>query len=715
MPLSVGDKLGPYEIVAPLGAGGMGEVWKARDTRLDRIVAVKRLKGRHSARFEQEARAIAALNHPHICQIFDIGPDYLVLEFIDGKPLKGPAPAGEALRLAAQIAEALDAAHRKGVVHRDLKPANILVTPEGLAKLLDFGLAKHVTDPEETATIEGTVLGTAAYMAPEQAQGKPLDARSDVFSFGAVLYELLSGRRAFHGENSISTMAAILHKEPAPLDAPAALQAIVKKCMAKAPALRYQSMAEVRGALGEALREAALAPTEPHKQPSIAVLPFANLGGDKEQEYFSDGLSEEIINALAQIPGLKVIARTSAFAFRGKELDIREIAEKLGVETVLEGSVRRSGNRVRITAQLITAADGSHLWSQRYDREMADVFAVQDEVAAAIAGVLQGKLGVRAATRRHTPKPEAREAYLKAGYYQWRRTPEGMGRAKDAYEQAIALDPEFALAHVGYADYLLGTALTLGSTRQLTPVAREELKKALDLDPALPEANALMGAIAGNCDYDWKEAERRFGLALAEEPVSTQVRAWHALFYLMPMGRLVEASGEYQRALQQDPLNVVTKYGYAASLAAAGKLAESESELRQVLEIDPRFVVSRGLLAWVLLRRGELAEALEQTEAAYAVAPTSPAAPARAALLKLSGQLEPAEDVLRKFREMSGSKPHLLRFFYLLTGETDRAADCMKMQVEERDFFAAIGLRVAQGVRPSPHWAEVARMMNLPE
>jgi serine/threonine protein kinase len=310
MPLSVGDKLGPYKIVAPLGAGGMGEVWKARDTRLNRIVAVKRLKARHSARFEQEARAIAALNHPHICQIHDIGPDYLVLEYIDGKPLKGPAQAVEALRLAAQIAEALEAAHRKNVIHRDLKPGNVLVTSEGIVKLLDFGLAKQIGNSDETQSVEGTVVGTAAYMSPEQAQGKRLDARSDVFSFGAVLYELLSGRRAFHGENSISTMAAILHKEPAPLDAPAALQAIVKKCMAKGPALRYQSMAEVRAAL----REATLA-AEPQKQPSIAVLPFANLGGDKEQEYFSDGLSEEIINALAQIPGLKVIARTSAFVY----------------------------------------------------------------------------------------------------------------------------------------------------------------------------------------------------------------------------------------------------------------------------------------------------------------------------------------------------------------------------------------------------------------
>src|SRR5579864_2027882 len=247
---ATGISLGPYELLAPLGAGGMGEVYKARDTRLNRIVAIKRLKGQHSARFEQEARAIAALNHPHICQIHDIGPDYLVLEYIEGQPLKGPQSVEEAVRLASQIAEALDAAHRKGVVHRDLKPANIMVTSEGFVKLLDFGLAKHVAPASageaETETIEGTVLGTAAYMAPEQAEGKPLDARSDVFSFGAVLYELLSGRRAFEGENSISTMAAILHKEPAPLEAPPTLQQIVKRCLAKSPGDRFQSMAEVK-------------------------------------------------------------------------------------------------------------------------------------------------------------------------------------------------------------------------------------------------------------------------------------------------------------------------------------------------------------------------------------------------------------------------------------------------------------------------------------
>ena len=446
------------------------------------------------------------------------------------------------------------------------------------------------------------------------------------------------------------------------------------------------------------------------------MLPFANLGGDKEQEYFSDGLSEEIINALAQIPGLKVIARTSAFAFRGKDLDIREIAEKLGVETVLEGSVRRSGNRVRITAQLITAADGCHLWSQRYDREMADVFAVQDEVAAAISGVLQGKLGVQTAKRRHTPKPESFEAYLKARYYQWRGTPENMNRAKEFYENAIALDPEFALARVGYADYLLVAGWAWGSTRRLTPVAREEVQKALDLDPVLPEANAWIGAIVGNCDYDWKEAERRFQLALAQEPVPMLVRNWRAYYYLMPVGRLEEAIEEYRRALQQDPLNVVFRYGCASCLTAAGKLSEAEGEFRQVLEIDLQFFASRVLLAFLLVRRGELAEALEQTEAAYAVAPANPTvAGAQAALLKLNGQLERAEDALRKLRELPGFTTHHLWGYYLLTGETDKAVDCQRIRIEERYFVAPVGLRLVQGFYPSPHWAELARMMNLPE
>ena len=576
MSLCAGTKLGPYELLAPIGAGGMGEVWKARDTRLNRIVAVKRLKGPHTARFEQEARAIAALNHPHICQIFDIGPDYLVLEYIDGQPLlsqanPGPLEVEEAVRLARQIAEALDAAHRKGVVHRDLKPANILVTAEGSVKLLDFGLAKQAalsgeTATDETGTIEGTVMGTVAYMAPEQAAGKPLDARSDVFSFGAVLYELLSGRQAFRGENAISTMAAILHTEPRPLDAPAALQQILKRCLAKPPAERYQTMAELLESLREAFRKAVQTEMPAQQQPSIAVLPFANIGADNENEYFSDGLAEEIINFLAQIPGLKVTARTSAFAFRGKEQDIRKIASALGVASILEGSVRRFGNRIRVTAQLINAADGYHLWSQRYDREMADLFDLQDEIAQAIASALQVKLsGAPAPFEQYKPNLPAYEALLKARHYLGSFRPDLLPRIKEYFEQAIALDPKFALAHCEYGGYFGAMALvgTLPANHAL-PMMRSLAQTALELDPSLPEGHAMLGYVAACLDYDWKEGERRFRLAMARDPIPVFVRLYYVMGYLLPTGRAAasrSAVGSRSGRRSAEP--------YAASLPGA--------------------------------------------------------------------------------------------------------------------------------------------------
>ena len=371
-----------------------------------------------------------------------------MLEYIEGSPIQGPMTEADAVRAALQIAAALEAAHAKGILHRDLKPGNILMTASG-AKLLDFGLAKLVSDDQATLTIG--VSGTPLYMSPEQAEGKTLDARSDVFSFGAVLYELLAGRRAF------DSLAAVLRDEPAPLTSPAA--AIASRCLAKQPGQRFQTMTDVKQAL------VGVGHARPAEQPSIAVLPFANMSGDKEQEYFSDGLAEEIINALVKVPGLKVIARTSAFAFKGQNTDIRKIAETLGVANILEGSVRRSGNRIRVTAQLITAADGSHLWSERYDREMADVFAVQDEISAAISGALQVKLSPAAAAKpRYTPKLPAYEALLKAKHFHWKVTAESMEQAKVFYEQAIALDPQYALAQATYADYLFGRT-TLGMTR----------------------------------------------------------------------------------------------------------------------------------------------------------------------------------------------------------------------------------------------------------
>ena len=414
MSLTTGTRLGPYEILTLLGTGGMGEVWKARDTRLNRIVAVKRLSGQHNDRFEQEARAIAALNHPHICQIYDVGADYLVLEYVEGSTLadrlrsgRGPGlPLEEALRIARQIVEGLEEAHRSGILHRDLKPSNVMVTTKGVAKLLDFGLATLVSaDADVTRTQDGTVLGTAAYMSPEQAEGRPVDVRSDVFSFGVVLYEMLSGNRAFGGTTALQIMNAVVRDEPPPLQTSPAMDRIVRRCLQKSPSQRFQTMGELRAVLEQPATE----PSPPvERVPSIAVLPFANMSADKENEYFSDGLAEEIINVLANMPGLKVAGRTSSFFFRGKDVEFEEIGKRLNVDHILEGSVRKAGTRIRVTAQLIKVADGFHLWSERYDRELTDVFAVQDEITHAIAGALQVKLSRDTAPlRRQAPNLRA--------------------------------------------------------------------------------------------------------------------------------------------------------------------------------------------------------------------------------------------------------------------------------------------------------------------
>ncbi|MBP1610866.1 MAG: serine/threonine protein kinase, partial [Acidobacteria bacterium] len=559
MTLAPGAKLGPYELLSPVGTGGMGEVWKARDTRLGRIVAIKRVKEQHTERFKQEARSIAALNHPNICQLYDVGPDYLVLEYIEGKPLLCPLPEREAVQLAIQIATALEEAHRNGIIHRDLKPSNIMVTDKGSVKLLDFGLAKLYeqsasisTSPtaDFPATQAGAVLGTIAYMSPEQAQGQPADARSDIFAFGLVLYEMLSGRRAFTGNSSFAVMTAIVKEDPSPLKTSPALENMVRRCLAKKPSGRYQTISQVRTAL-EKIADEKTKNFSTERQPSIAVLPFADMSPGKDNEWFGDGLAEEIINALTHISGLKVIARTSAFAFKGKQEDIRRIAEALGVATILEGSVRKAGNRIRVTGQLITAADGSHLWSERYDRDLTDVFAIQDEIAAAIAEALQVRLSADTRARRpYEPNSAAYEAYLKALHLWGRVSPEYMARCAEYLEQAIRLDPDFALAYCCHADHslLLASRGHLPAHKAM-PMAREKAQKALEIDPSLPEAHAMLGSVAALYDYDWKEAELHFRLAMAHEPIPPLVRIWYGYFYLQPIGRREEAIQQQERGI----------------------------------------------------------------------------------------------------------------------------------------------------------------------
>jgi eukaryotic-like serine/threonine-protein kinase len=717
--LPAGTRVGPYEIQSALGAGGMGEVYRARDTRLHRDVAIKVLPDRFAAeaarlhRFEVEARAIAALNHPHICQIHDIGAGYLVLEYIEGEPLRGPMSIDQALRLALQIVSALEAAHQRGILHRDLKPANILVTREGTAKLLDFGLAKLMdVEADVTRTQDGVVVGTAGYMSPEQAQGRSLDARSDVFSVGAVLYEMLSGRRAFDGTSTAEVLGAVLRDEPPPIATPPALERIVRRCLAKQPGQRFQTMSELRGALGQAATEVISKPAD--RQPSIAVLPFANMSPDKANEFFSDGLAEELINALANMPGLKVAGRTSSFFFRGKDLEFQEIGRRLNVEHVLEGSVRTAGNRMRVTAQLIATADGFHLWSERYDREVTDIFAMQDEITLAIARALQIKLSPEAAPpRSHTPNLRSYEAYLKAREQWFRPTMESLESVKDLLERAIELDPKFALPHTllgGY--YTMQANLGGRPASEVIPLARAAEQAALRLDPSLPEAHALLGVCAAT-DYKWKEAEREWRLAFAREPVSSDVRFWYGNHYLMPIGRVGEAVEAEARVLEEDPLNALYRTLYAVALQHAGRLGDAAAELRTVLDLTENFPWAVGTLGGVCAQQGQLEEALVLTERAHTLMPWSnPMIGQLAALLVRTGARSRGEALTEELRSSKAYGAATgLAVFHALCGEFDRASEWIERAIEEGHPRL---IALLKPLLPSSRWPDVARMMNLP-
>ena len=711
-----GIRLGPYELTAPLGAGGMGEVWKARDTRVDRVVAIKRLKAEHAERFKREARAIAALNHPHICQLYDVGSDYLVMEYVEGEILKGPVPLVDALRLAAQIAGALEAAHRKGIVHRDLKPANILVNESG-AKLLDFGLARMVEpmlsgDATISAAVSspGAIVGTVAYMSPEQAQGQPVDARSDVFSFGAVLYELLSGHRAFVGETPFTTMSRVVNDAPASLEAPAALAGIVSRCLAKLPRDRFQSVTE----LAAALERIVVAPPDHH--PSIAVLPFAQMSRDPDDEYFSDGLAEELINLLAHVPNLKVTARTSSFAFRGKDQDVRRIAEALGVRTILEGSVRRAGSRIRVTAQLINAEDGYHLWSERYDRELTDVFAIQDEIAQSIAGALQVKLVSNPA--RHTPNFPAYEALLKARHHARTYVPDAHARAEEYCKQAIALDPKYAAPHalLGFT-YLFTTTHTGRPMAEVAPLVRHEARRALELDPFETDPHFLLGAVAAAVDYNWLDAAREFQLSMSSPSVSAEARWAYASLCVQPFGRFEESTMEMRRVVEKDPLSVIWRGVLMAHLVCAGRNEEALQEGEKALDIAQNEIHPHLAMAEAYLAMGNLTEAVASAERAHRNLPQqSMGTGFLAATLVRAGEPDRAAALLR---EMGDSPTPIWgrAWYHLVCSEVEEAARWSAKMIDAREIFAVVYANspYTKELRASSNWPRLVRMMNLPE
>ena len=560
MPLNSGSRLGPYEIVAPLGAGGMGEVYRARDPRLGRDVAIKVISetgvtdSDRLRRFEREARAVAALSHPNILAIFDIGvgdAPFLVTELLEGETLRailerGPLSVPRTTELSLQLVAGLSAAHARGIVHRDLKPDNIFITADGLLKILDFGLAKHV-EPAITGvesvtraqTIPGAVLGTVGYMAPEQVRGLDADQRADIFASGAILFEMLTGQRAFRGLSPADTMSAVLNDPPSTLefnaDTPAALARIVRRCLEKDANERFQSARDLGFAI-ESISDIRAMPGElagkRERTTSIAVLPFVNLSADVENQYFSDGLAEDVINALTRLPGLRVASRTSSFRFRG-DVDVRQVGRDLGVGAILEGSVRRAGARLRVTAQLTNAEDGYHIWSERYDREMADVFEIQDEIVESIINALAPALlgEAQSARRRSTENLEAYELYLKGRHFWNQRSPAVVGTAIRCFEEAIGLDPDYALAYAGLADcYSILRVYGWTPTEHSQPRALDAVNKALALDPNLPEAHFSKALYTFHFESHWRAARADFLRALELSPQIALFEAYYGLF-----------------------------------------------------------------------------------------------------------------------------------------------------------------------------------------
>lgn len=639
MPLASGSRLGPYEIVAPLGAGGMGEVYRARDPRLGRDVAIKVIADAASAdadrlrRFEQEARAVAALSHPNVLAIFDIGVGdvpFLVTELLEGDTLRalverGPLPSQRVIDLALQLVAGLAAAHARGIVHRDLKPDNVFVTSDGHVKILDFGLAKHVapiSDPSlgltDAQTIRGAVLGTVGYMAPEQVRGLDADHRADIFACGAILFEVLTGQRAFRGASPADTLSAVLTEPPSTLvfgaDTPPALVRIVRRCLEKDANQRFQSARDLGFAIESVsdIRSATVAPERRTEETSVAVLPFVNMSADAENQYFSDGLAEDLINALTRLSGLRVASRTSSFRFRGRDADIRQIGRDLGVGAILEGSIRRAGARLRITAQLTNTVDGYHIWSERYDRELADVFDIQDQIVEAIVSALAPALVPEAkiAVRRPTENLAAYELYLKGRHFWNQRSPAVVGTAIRCFEEAIALDAEYALAYTGLADcYSILRVYGWTPPEHSQPRALDAVTKALALDPGLPEAHFSQALYVFHFERHWREARRHFVDALAASPRMAMFEAYFGLF-LATEYAYADARERIERALELDPHSSVIHFLAAAAACLMGDVIGAERHALRALDLQPESLGARWPQTVALTAAGRFDEAI---------------------------------------------------------------------------------------------------------
>jgi eukaryotic-like serine/threonine-protein kinase len=764
MPLSPGDHLGPYEILAFLGAGGMGSVYRARDPRLNRDVAIKFSEEQFSARFEREAKAIAALNHPNICQIYDIGPNYLVMECIEGAPIVSTdspqaLPPAEALRLATQIASALEAAHAKGIIHRDLKPANILATTSGSVKLLDFGLAKQeVTGApqDETKAVGlttqvGTIMGTPSYMSPEQAEGKPADGRSDIFSFGTVLHEMLAGRRAFTGGSAAAIIGAIVYKEPEPLTAPPSIQAIVRKCLSKSPDARYQSATDLRVALEGAsvhgiprgrARNIALAIVaglliaalsvvagiywkglSKGRIASIAVLPLENHSNNPEADYISDGITESVNNSLAKLPDVKVIPHSVASHYKGKPIDAQKVGDELGVQSILTGSVMQHDDALTVAVELDDVRNGKELWGEQYQRKMGDMLAVQSDIAREVSqrlGAAPSMETHQMMTRGSTGNPEAYQLYLKGKFYTNKLTKDGLEKGLDYFNQAIAIDPNYGLAYNGLAYNYINQDGWYMRPSEAGPKARRAAEKALSIDDTDADAHLALAIENHWYEWNWAAADREFQRAITLNPKDLEAHGYYSWF-LAPMGRNAEALTQAKRAQQIDPFSSLGNLFVGSVLVFTGHMDDAIQELHSAIELDPDFWFTHCYLGRAYEAKGQLPEAIAEFKRAQALDPNNTEVwSGLGHAYAVSGNKAEAVKILDHLKE-EGPRgylaPYSLAIIYAGLGDKDQVFAKLEQAYQERSYFIAVYLATdsrLDGLKSDPRLADLKRRVGLP-
>jgi serine/threonine-protein kinase len=783
----IGQTLGHYRVLEKVAAGGMGVVYRARDEQLDRDVALKVLPtgtlSDDTARrhFRKEAMALAKLNHPNIETVYEFGTqdglDFLVMEYVPGKTLadrlrEGTLPEKEVVALGMQIAAALQEAHERGIVHRDLKPANIALTEKGRAKILDFGLAKLLRPADEGTTLTLTdsqaAAGTLPYMPPEQLRGEPVDARADIYTIGAVLYEMATARRAYPEEQTSRLIDAILHQPPVPLRAlnsriSTELENIIIKCLDKDPDRRYQSATELlvdlrrlepsssrympppappvwsrvakltgyaaAGLLALAvglaatnvggLRDRLLGRTRPEQIRSIAVLPLGNLSGDPREDYFADGMTEALITELAQIGGLRVISRTSVMVYKGGKKPLPQIARELQVDAVVDGSVQRSGDKVRINAELIEASADRHLWAKSYERDLRDILTLQSAVAKAIADEIQIKLTPQEQAHLATSRqvnPEAFEAYLAGRFYWNKRTAEGLEKSIGYFQRAITKDPNYALAYAGLADsYHVLPELSAVPVEVAFPKARSAALKALEIDNSLGEAHSALANVKEDYDWDWKGAEEEYKRAIELNPGQVLAHASYSNL-LFELGRLPEAVSEARVAQQLDPLSAIANDNLSGVLYYAGEYDQAVEQCRKTLDIDPMSPQAHRHLGQVYVQKQFYGEAVSELKKAMELSRGSTEALAELGyVFGVSGKKDDARHVLLEIKSSTDASAYRLAIVYAGLAEKEKALEALKEAVNRRSP-GVVHLKVSpvfQDLRSDERFQELLIYMGL--